>query len=62
MTPALVIAYIAFLVAGLLLGRWAYALWLGYEAHAPNCPRKNDVIEEARRVQLDIDQLIRGAR
>ena len=48
---------------GLLTGRGLYALWLGHLRHKekrPDCPARGQVLEDARRVQLDIDQLTRG--
>ena len=42
---------------GLLLGRAVYAFWLAFVTHKPECPNKQAVLDNARRVAVDVDDL-----
>lgn len=52
--------YVLAVCVGLITGRGLYALWLAHVRHRerqPDCPARGEVLREARRVQLDIDEL-----
>jgi hypothetical protein len=45
---------------GLLTGRGLWALYLTHRSHRPDCPYRHEVLRDARRVQIDIEQLTKG--
>ena len=58
-----VVLLVVSVAVGLLTGRGLYALWLAHLRHnekRPDCPERGEVLRDAKRVQLDIDQLTRG--
>lgn len=47
---------------GLLVGMGMWRLYIAFSRHRPECPYKDEVIAESKRVTLDITQLTQGGR
>jgi hypothetical protein len=47
-------------VLGLAAGMVAWRLYIAFSTHRPSCPFKDEVIQESKRVVLDITQLTQG--
>ena len=50
------------IAVGLFVGQRVWAFRTAWLSHNPSCPAKQEVLDEAKRVQLDIDQLVTGSR
>jgi hypothetical protein len=61
MTDLVAVALTAgFTAIGLLIGMGIWKFYVAFSAHSPNCPYKDEVIKESKRVVLDITQLTQG--
>jgi hypothetical protein len=58
----IVVIYIVAIAAGLLIGRGLWALYVSFRVHRPDCPYRDEVLAEAMRVKLDIDDLVMGRK
>jgi len=63
MSPSVLIVIVTASTAlGLLVGMGIWKLYLAFSTHRPECPYKDEVIAESKRVVLDITQLTQGGR
>jgi hypothetical protein len=58
----LILAVVASTLIGLLWGMLVWRFYIAFTNHRPQCPHKDDVIAESKRVVLDITQLTQGGR
>ena len=63
MSPSVIVLLVAMSTSvGLLVGMGAWKFYIAFSRHRPECPYKDDVIAESKRVVLDITQLTQGGQ
>jgi len=61
MSPTILIVLVAGATAmGLLVGQLMWKFYIAFSMHNPDCPYKDQVIEESKRVVMDVTQLTQG--
>ena len=61
MSPSVIVLLVAISTSlGLLIGMVMWRIYIAFSRHRPECPYKDEVIAESKRVVLDITQLTQG--